>query len=341
MKLELLVNVKDDWTMEITTNQCLKGVNLQKWVLDYVQKNAEVVKNFSSLMLKLSPKMGIKVAQPTMKELPNDRTETYVKMIRVSVDSNVQLVCVIMPTPRDDRYAAVKKLCCVEKPVASQVINLNTIQWIIWLGVDVYHDPSRRSQSIAGIVSSTNASMSRWYSSTCFQACHQELIDALKPAFVKAIKQFYQINHQWPAQILVFRDGVGDSQLSILAKYEAEQFRDTTVRHTPGAMPTRWRDKGRKAPHRDEELGAGKAPEETPSTWLHKLEIPVDPKGEPRGRLDQSPHNKPSGRETHASVPPVRQAWRVQAQAWETVTKTWSHSAPTGKEDKHSTTFTS
>jgi len=95
------------------------------------------------------------------------------------------------------------------------------------VGVDVYHDPSRRNQSIAGIVSSTNASMSRWYSTTCFQAPHQELIDALKPAFVSAIKQFYQVNHQWPAQILVFRDGVGDSQLSILAKYEAEQFRDT------------------------------------------------------------------------------------------------------------------
>merc|ERR1712240_337364 len=55
------------------------------------------------------------------------RTETYVKMIRDSVDPTVQLVCVIMPTPRDDRYAAVKKLCCVEKPVASQVINFKTI----------------------------------------------------------------------------------------------------------------------------------------------------------------------------------------------------------------------
>ena len=32
-----------------------------------------------------------------------------------------------VPTPRDDRYAAVKKLCCVEKPVPSQVINLKTI----------------------------------------------------------------------------------------------------------------------------------------------------------------------------------------------------------------------
>ena len=104
------------------------------------------------------------------------------------------------------------------------------------VGVDVFHDPSRRLPSIAGIVSSTNAAMSRWYSSTCFQASGtfflnihgswlqasgQELIDALKPAFVRAIKEFYKANHAWPEKILVFRDGVGDSQLSIVARYKA------------------------------------------------------------------------------------------------------------------------
>ena len=200
-KMVFKVNDKADWTREVTTNNCLISAPLKKWVVVYVAKNAEVVKNFVSLMLKLAPKMGIQVAQPAMAELPNDRTETYVKVIRDSVDPSVQLVCAVMPTPRDDRYAAVKKLCCVEKPVASQVINFKTISnekkvssvvqkvalqincklggelWgceipmknLMVVGVDVFHDPSRRLPSIAGIVSSTNAAMSRWYSSTCFQ----------------------------------------------------------------------------------------------------------------------------------------------------------------------------
>ena len=200
-KMVFKVNDKADWTREVTTNNCLTSQPLKKWVVVYVAKNAEVVKNFVSLMLKLAPKMGIQVAQPAMAELPNDRTETYVKVIRDSVDPSVQLVCAVMPTPRDDRYAAVKKLCCVEKPVASQVVNFKTISnekkissvvqkvalqincklggelWgceipmknLMVVGVDVFHDPSRRLPSIAGIVSSTNAAMSRWYSSTCFQ----------------------------------------------------------------------------------------------------------------------------------------------------------------------------
>ena len=126
-KLVFKVNHKADWTREVTTNNCLTNQPLKKWVVVYVAKNADVVKNFVSLMIKLAPKMGIQVAQPAMVELPNDRPETYVTNIRNSVDPSVQLVCAVMPTPRDDRYAAVKKLCCVEKPVPSQVINFKTI----------------------------------------------------------------------------------------------------------------------------------------------------------------------------------------------------------------------
>jgi len=39
----------------------------------------------------------------------------------------VQLVVTIFPTSRDDRYNAIKKLCCVESPVPSQVIISKTI----------------------------------------------------------------------------------------------------------------------------------------------------------------------------------------------------------------------
>ncbi len=34
---------------------------------------------------------------------------------------------VVVPAQKSDRYAAIKKLCCIEKPVASQVIVLKTI----------------------------------------------------------------------------------------------------------------------------------------------------------------------------------------------------------------------
>ena len=43
------VNDKADWTREVTTNNCLTSQPLKKWVVVYVAKNAEVVKNFVNL----------------------------------------------------------------------------------------------------------------------------------------------------------------------------------------------------------------------------------------------------------------------------------------------------
>jgi hypothetical protein len=38
-----------------------------------------------------------------------------------------QLVVVVVPAHRSDLYSGVKKLCCVELPVASQVVEIKTI----------------------------------------------------------------------------------------------------------------------------------------------------------------------------------------------------------------------
>lgn len=62
-----------------------------------------------------------KVSDPIVLELPNDRTETYVKTIRDHMRPSLQMVVIIFPTQRDDRYSSVKKLCCIESPVPSQV----------------------------------------------------------------------------------------------------------------------------------------------------------------------------------------------------------------------------
>ncbi len=71
--------------------------------------------------------MGITIASPKTLPLPNDRTETYLKAMREIIDPSVQLILSVFPQMKSDRYSAIKKLCYVEMPVASQVVNLKTI----------------------------------------------------------------------------------------------------------------------------------------------------------------------------------------------------------------------
>ena len=92
------------------------------------------------------------------------------------------------------------------------------------VGIDIYHDKSRKSGSIAGVVTSLNDTCSRYFSNTVEQKQGQEIMDALRIAFIEGLVKYWETNRKWPANIVVFRDGVGDGQLEATEKHEAEQF---------------------------------------------------------------------------------------------------------------------
>lgn len=53
--------------------------------------------------------------------LQSDKPEFYVNALRSEINQYLQLVVCICPNNRDDRYAAIKKVCCVDFPIPSQV----------------------------------------------------------------------------------------------------------------------------------------------------------------------------------------------------------------------------
>jgi aubergine-like protein len=168
------------------------------------------------------------------------------------------MVVVILPMLSDSKYARVKRLCCIEMPVPSQVIVLKTINktgnvlrtvvqkivlqmncklggelWrlsipikkMMIVGIDVYHKIEKKYKSIAGFVSSLNQDQTRWYSRICFQMVGQELADTLKVAFLQSIKKYQEVNGFLPEKIFVFRDGVSEGQIPVVAEHEVAQLR--------------------------------------------------------------------------------------------------------------------
>lgn len=92
------------------------------------------------------------------------------------------------------------------------------------VGIDIYHDASRKGSSFAGFVSSMNDMATRYYSLVKEQKPGQEMMDALKIAFMESLIKYWEVNRRWPQDIVVFRDGVGDGQLEATEKHEAAQF---------------------------------------------------------------------------------------------------------------------
>lgn len=245
-----------DWGRLLSQDSVIRPVHLENWVVIFARRDGERTRGFTQMMSKVCPSMGINVRPPQFRELPNDSTDSYVRAIKDVLSKMVQVIVIIFPTSRDDRYSAVKRLCCVDMPVPSQVIISNTIgqqqklrsvtqkvalqincklggelwavdipmQNVMVVGVDVYHDLTRGRQSVLGFVASMNHNMTRWFSKCAFQEPGKELVNCLKVAFLEALVKFYEVNHRRPDRIFIFRDGVGDGQLNYVSEYEIEQL---------------------------------------------------------------------------------------------------------------------
>lgn len=259
-----------DWGRLLSQDSVIKAVHLENWIIIFTKRDGERARGFTQMMSKVCPPMGINIRPPQYRELLNDSTDSYVRAIKDVVNENVQVIVIIFPTSRDDRYSAVKRLCCVDMPVPSQVIISNTIgqqqklravtqkialqincklggelwavniplQNVMVVGVDVYHDVTRGRQSVLGLVASMNRNMTRWFSKCAFQDPGKELVNCLKVALLEALVKYYEVNHCRPDRIFIFRDGVGDGQLKHVDEYEIEQVISAFPCLSPGYNPS-------------------------------------------------------------------------------------------------------
>ena len=75
------------------------------------------------------------------------------------------------------------------------------------VGIDVFHDTTKKCGSIAGIVTSLNDATTRYYSGIAEQKPGQEIVNALQTAFIEGLIKYFETNRKWPENIVVFRDG--------------------------------------------------------------------------------------------------------------------------------------
>uniref|UniRef100_A0A8B9FUK3 Piwi-like protein 2 n=1 Tax=Amazona collaria TaxID=241587 RepID=A0A8B9FUK3_9PSIT len=262
------------WSKVVVREASISAISINYWLLVYPKHLQSLAKDLVSAMESVCGPIGMHVSPPALVELKDDRIETYARTIRSTLNSEdkVQILLCIISGSRDDLYAAIKKLCCVQCPVPSQVINAQNIRgqpgklrsvvqkvllqmncklggelWgvdiplkqLMVIGMDVYHNRSRGMRSVVGFVASMNHVLTRWYSRVVFQMPHQEIADSLRLCLADALQHFHEMNHCLPKKIVVFRDGVSDSQLDTVLEYEIPQLQkcfDTFASYEPGMV---------------------------------------------------------------------------------------------------------
>lgn len=232
-----ITNINGDFSHQIGNNLFFEVVDLNNWILMYTKQDNRCKEEFLSKFQQCTHGMGLHWQKPIQHMLPDDRTESYAIALRKILQFNTQMVVFICPTSRDDRYATIKKICCSENPVASQVINSRTLAnptknrsivqkilmqmncklggslWSIKIpfknvmicGTDTFHSPNKREHSVAAFVASLNGAYTKWYSKATIQSNREELSHGLFVSMQNALTAYKKCNGHVPERIVMYR----------------------------------------------------------------------------------------------------------------------------------------
>lgn len=117
-----------DWTNPMKMNQMFHTIPLKRWAFLYPKRCAKESEEFLNLMRDVANGMHYDMADPKSIELPDDRTATYVTHMEQVMSKDPKLIMIVVPNNAADRYAAIKRLTCVNRAIPTQVIVSKTMQ---------------------------------------------------------------------------------------------------------------------------------------------------------------------------------------------------------------------
>lgn len=234
---DIKIIANGDFGNQMGNNVLFEVVDLNNWILMYTKQDDRYKEEFLNQVARCANGMGLHWKPPIQHMLADDRTETYAIELRRLLQSDTQMVVCICPTSRDDRYATIKKICCHEKPVASQVINSRTLSnqqkirsivqkilmqmncklggslWTIKIpfknvmicGTDTYHNPNKKEHSVGAFIASLNGAYTKWYSKATIQANREELLHGLTVSMENALRVYKERNGVCPDRIILYR----------------------------------------------------------------------------------------------------------------------------------------
>ncbi|XP_022162768.1 piwi-like protein Ago3 [Myzus persicae] len=266
------VGINMDWGMDVAKNAMFVSVNLLNWAIMYNPKDEPTAKSFCNQLAACGYHLGMKINTPKTIIVQGSHPEVFVSAINNTVKNNlgIQFVVIIFPNHREDRYNAVKRICCSVIGIPSQIIISKTLCkperlksitqkialqincklggacWSISIplintmivGIDAYHEKGKQMSSVVGFVASMDKNFTQWYSVAAMQkSTHQELMKSVQNAFHKVMTQFKAKNGLLPDRIIIYRDGVSDGDLKYVEEIELsdliESFKNYPGNYNP------------------------------------------------------------------------------------------------------------
>ncbi|XP_035789141.1 protein aubergine-like [Anopheles albimanus] len=263
MAKDVPVGSDADWSKALHDNRMFKSSALKRWFLVCEANKQRMVEDFVAAMMKVAPRLGFQLGQPEIVNIPNDSPQVYHQILGQLVNRDPPFIMCLVSNDRADRYRVIKKKCCVDRAVPTQVIKARTISkppgalltvatkviiqincklggvpWvtrnpmtdIVILGYDVCHDARDRSKSYGAVTATmfgANPRDSRQFSCVEQHGKGEELSNFMSSAVAKVLRAYQREfgPDRLPRRFLLYRDGVGDGQLRQVVDHEVQAIR--------------------------------------------------------------------------------------------------------------------
>ncbi|XP_025996030.2 piwi-like protein Siwi isoform X2 [Solenopsis invicta] len=246
-----------DWTREMQTMKCIISPSLNDWVFMISERDKGLTEVFLRTLIKVADGMSFRIALPTKIFIRDDKPSTYNSELEKVLSKQVpQLVFCVVSNNRSDRYSAIKKKCCLDRPVPSQVclsktmthrnvvsiatkiaIQMNCklggapwyveipLDGLMMIGFDVCHDTTMKNKDFGATVATLNKPMTKYFSAVNAHENGEELSNDLSDNICRAVQAYYSLNKSLPIRFVIYRDGVGEGQVSQVLEREVAQIK--------------------------------------------------------------------------------------------------------------------
>ena len=94
-----------------------------KWAIVFHDRDSGSTQNFVKLLVKASQNMGFQLApNPLTVPLKDNKANTYGKEVDALCKKQPNMIVIVVPNNKGDAYSVVKKICCGEQGIPSQVV---------------------------------------------------------------------------------------------------------------------------------------------------------------------------------------------------------------------------
>ncbi|EFN83189.1 Protein piwi [Harpegnathos saltator] len=234
-----------EWSRKMQNVPLLRGKELRNWMVIGCEHERPSIEKFIKMLMDVSRRISFRVGLPNTKWIRDDKSSTYTEQLEYYLSKfTPDLVFCVVSNNRADRYIAIKKKCCVDRPVPSQVFlqkNLharsvmsiatkvaiqmncklggapwtieNKLRGLMTIGFDICHDASTRGKDFLAMVATVDQTLTQFYSSITLYHSKEELAEQVCTGITKAVQAYRMNNRALPIYLIIYRDGVSEGEI--------------------------------------------------------------------------------------------------------------------------------